>query len=168
MSDDQGRDDQGRDDQGREGQDCGICNLVRGVSGTTVFTDDHWVLGMLDGLEAPGWMVLAQRRHAVGAVGMDAEEAASLGPLLKRAATAIEGATGAERVYVVAYGENAPHWHMLLIGRDADHPVDQRQAAIWEHRSAYIDPARARAVAAAVGRAMLDSSTDKLGAAVTG
>jgi diadenosine tetraphosphate (Ap4A) HIT family hydrolase len=143
-----------KDQGGVEKPDCAICNLVSGAAGTPVFSDDHWVLGMLEGLEAPGWLVLAQRRHGIGAVGMTDAEAISLGPVLKLATTAIEEVTGAERVYVVAYGENSPHWHLLLIPRGSDHPIEQRQAAIWGHRAEYVDPDRAYAVAADVGRAL--------------
>ena len=47
-------------------------------------------------------------------MGMNEAEADELGGLLVRLTGAIEAVTGAEKVYVVAYGELFPHFHLLL------------------------------------------------------
>lgn len=138
--------------------ECVICDLVAGENRTTVFEDELWSAGVLEGLEVPGWIVLAQRRHAVGPASMESQEAASLGPLIQRLAASIERAIPADRVYVVAYGENAPHWHLLLSPRGPDVPLEERHVAMWNHRQKYLDPDRAREVALEVKRHLADDS----------
>jgi diadenosine tetraphosphate (Ap4A) HIT family hydrolase len=125
---------------------CAICKFATGAAGTVLYEDDHWAVGVLDGIEAPGWTVVALRRHAFGITGASVAEAETMGPLLRRVTEAIESATGAERVYIAAYGENHAHWHLLLIPRGADVPVEQRHSQIWGHRQSFVDPKRARQV----------------------
>ena len=87
------------------------------------------------------------RRHAIGSAALNDAEQGSLGPLLARLTAAITLATGAEKVYVVAFGEAFPHWHFLLMARGKDVEVAHRGAALMLHREQYID--RAAALAAA-------------------
>jgi diadenosine tetraphosphate (Ap4A) HIT family hydrolase len=134
---------------------CVICEFVSCVPDEGwVYQDDRWVLGVLSGLEVPGWLVLALRRHAVEATGMDDEEAKAFGPLVAYLTEAMRTATKAERIYLLSYGENAAHWHVLLSPRGADIPPEHRHAEFWRHRSEYIDPTAARDVAARVQAAL--------------
>lgn len=132
--------------------ECPICDLVTGVHGAVILEDGLWSAGILPGLEVPGWIVLAQHRHAVGPASMEEVEAAELGPLLQRLSAAIEEVTEAERVYVVAYGENAPHWHLLLTPRGPDVPPEHRHNAMWNHRDEYLEPERAQEVGREIQR----------------
>jgi diadenosine tetraphosphate (Ap4A) HIT family hydrolase len=135
---------------------CVICEFVsQRSSGGRVYEDAHWVAGVLPGLELPGWIVLAVRRHTTDAAALRHDAAESLGPVIVRLSRAIRDAVGAERVYVLAYGENAPHWHVLLAGRGAHVPPEHRHAAFWIHREQYVDPAAAQAAAARIRDGLL-------------
>jgi diadenosine tetraphosphate (Ap4A) HIT family hydrolase len=136
---------------------CAICDFVTSAApASRVYEDAQWVAGILDGVEVPGWIVLGLRRHATDAWGMNPAEAATFGPLVARLSQAIQNATDAERVYLVAYGENAHHWHVMLTSRDASVPAEHRHAAMWSHRDAYVDTAGAVAAAERI-RAALDA-----------
>jgi hypothetical protein len=72
-------------------------------------------------------------------MGMNEREAAELGGLLARLSAAIERATAAEKVYVLAYGELFPHFHLLLHPRRPDAPPDRMGPALFQHRTDLID-----------------------------
>jgi diadenosine tetraphosphate (Ap4A) HIT family hydrolase len=78
----------------------------------------------------PGWFMLRLRRHAEGWSEPTADELASFGPISQRLAAAIQSATGATGVYFMSFGENYPHFHFLVIARDAELPPESRGAAI--------------------------------------
>ncbi len=119
---------------------CAICAMVHAEPDDGwAYADDDWVAGTLAGLEVPGWIVLALRRHAVETSALTEREAASLGAAIRLLTRAIEEATGAERVYLQAYGEREPHWHMLLSARTAEIPVEHRHVAFFSNREKYID-----------------------------
>jgi hypothetical protein len=70
-----------------------------------------------EGYEAPGWLFLQTLRHTEGPMGMDSQEAGELGLDIAHLSGAIQTVTGAEKVYVLAYGERFPHFHLVLIPR---------------------------------------------------
>ena len=55
--------------------------------------------------------------------GLTAEEAASLGPVLRAAVTAIERVVRPDRVYVASYGERVRHVHYFLLPRTGSLPA---------------------------------------------
>ena len=129
--------------------DCGLCELEAngGPPGGWVLQDEHWSVGVSEGMEVPGWLTGQIRRHAVGTAALNDGEQASLGPLLTKLTAAITKVTGAEKVYVVAFGEAFPHWHFLLMARDFSVDVAHRGAALMLHKAQYLD--RGASVAAA-------------------
>ena len=132
-------------------QECRVCRFVESSpAGGWIHDDEHWRASVMPGLEIPGWIIVALRRHAVGATAMTPGEASSLGPVVADLTSAIQSATGAERVYLLAYGEELPHWHVLLAARGAHVPSEHRYAAFWDHRAEYVDPARAEEAAGAI------------------
>ena len=133
---------------------CPICRWVAEPGDEAVFDDAGWRAGVLPGLEVPGWIVLALKRHATSTSELSAEEAARLGVLVVELSSAIERATAAERVYVQAWGEQARHVHVLLAARGAEVPVEHRHAAFWGHRADYVDSSAAHRAAAAVRDAL--------------
>jgi diadenosine tetraphosphate (Ap4A) HIT family hydrolase len=127
--------------------DCAICAMIRAEPAAGwAYADRSWVGGTLAGLEVPGWVVLGLRRHADDAAPLTSEEAADLGPAIRRVSAAIVEATGAERVYLQAYGERETHWHLLISARGAEIPPEHRHVAFFTHRDEYIDEAAAAAV----------------------
>jgi diadenosine tetraphosphate (Ap4A) HIT family hydrolase len=110
--------------------DCLPCDLEQCESSAIIYRDATWSCEIADGYDVPGWFILRLRRHAEGWSGPSAEELADFGPISQRLATAIESATGATGVYFMSFGENYPHFHFLVIARDAELPSESRGAAI--------------------------------------
>lgn len=71
----------------------------------------------------PGWLLLDARRHIPGPVAFAEQEAAGWGATVRLASQLVEQLTGCERVYVIAFGEGAPHLHLHLIPRHAADPA---------------------------------------------
>ena len=111
--------------------------------GGWVVRTDLWSAGVGPGFEVPGWLFLQLRRHAEGPMGMDDAEAAELGPLVSRLTAGIQAATGAERVYMVAFGELFPHFHVLLAPRMPFAPADELGPALLLKRDELRDLAAA-------------------------
>jgi diadenosine tetraphosphate (Ap4A) HIT family hydrolase len=142
-----------------ESSPCGVCRIHAGAPGAElqIHHDDLWLLRHHP-LPAPlpGWLVLDSLRHVGGPVEFDAAECADLGPMLRRCSALVRDLTGCERVYAIAFGEGARHFHLHLIPRHgADAATESwrvadlyRQVAAGERQAA--DPA---AVLALVERA---------------
>lgn len=131
-------------------QTCVIC--ARELShdeppGGWVLRTERWSASVAEGFEVPGWLFLQLRRHAEGPMAMLPEEAAELGGHLVELTSAIQAVTQAEKVYVLAYGEAFPHFHLLLHPRLAAAPPDQRGPGLFAAREELRDLARSTAVA---------------------
>lgn len=128
---------------------CHLCEMEAGdgPQGGWVLQDENWSVGIADGIEVPGWLTGQIRRHAVGTAALNEAEQVSLGPLMVRLTKAITEVTGAEKVYVVAFGEAFPHWHFLLMARTAEVDSAHRGAALMLNRAQYLNPEAALAAA---------------------
>lgn len=103
--------------------------------GAWVLRSGLWSAGVMEGFEVPGWLFLQLRRHAEGPMAMATDEAAELGGLLVELTGAIQAVTGAEKVYVVAYGEAFPHFHLLLHPRMPAAPPEHKGTALFAARA---------------------------------
>lgn len=121
--------------------------------GGWVLRTDRWSACVAPGFEVPGWLFLELRRHAEGPMGMSPQEASELGPLLVQLTTAIQTATESDRVYVLAFGELYPHFHVLLAPRMPMAPTEHTGPHLFLNRADLIDRDRAATVAQAVCRA---------------
>lgn len=122
-------------------EDCRICDYERQPPpGGWFFQTDHWSVGRHPTMQVPGWVACQLRRHAAGLADMTADELASMGPTLALAARAIQEQTDAERVYFVAFGENHPHVHVVLIPRGPGIPAEHRSSALHVNSKLYADP----------------------------
>lgn len=115
--------------------DCLPCDLEGVEPARIVHRDDVWSCEIADGYDVPGWFVLRLRRHAEGWSGPTVEELAEFGPVSQRLSAAIQAATGATGTYFMSFGENHPHFHFLVVARDADLPAVSRGAAILARRA---------------------------------
>lgn len=61
-------------------------------------------------------------RHVAGPGGFEAAEIRSFGAMLQRSAALVQELSGCDRVYAIAFGEGAPHFHMHLIPRRLEEP----------------------------------------------
>lgn len=103
-----------------------------------------------------GWLLLDSGRHLGGPADFNEAEAATFGEALRRSCALVRHLSGCERVYVIAFGEGAPHLHVHLIPR---HGADAASKA-WRVADLYRAvaageraPADATAVAELVARA---------------
>jgi diadenosine tetraphosphate (Ap4A) HIT family hydrolase len=147
---------------GRYRPDCLACRANAGEvqpPGGLIYADEHWRLEhSLSPAPLAGWLVLKPLRHCEGLEELTAAEAEGLGPLLRRACSALRAVTGAEKVYVIFLGEAVAHLHLHLIPRTADHPVDLRGPRVFEllRRAAETGQGVPDAAAAAVAAAVRD------------
>lgn len=133
---------------------CLPCDLEAADPDAIVYRDETWSCEVADGYDVPGWFVLRLRRHAEGWSDPTAEELAGFGPVSQNLAAAIQSATGATGTYFLSFGENFPHFHFLVIARDADLAPESRGAAILETRASRRDRASALLVGARVRSAL--------------
>jgi diadenosine tetraphosphate (Ap4A) HIT family hydrolase len=88
-----------------------------------VHEDEYWhVDHAISPPFSKGWLIVKPKRHVESVGDLSAEEAASLGPLLKRVCAAVERALGAERVYVCSFGEEVRHVHFHVVPRTQEMP----------------------------------------------
>ena len=134
--------------------ECLPCDLEAVDAERIVYRDDTWSCEIADAYDVPGWFILRLRRHAEGWSGPTAEELAGFGPVSQKITAAVEAATGATGAYFMSFGENYPHFHFLVIARDADLPAESRGAAILARRADDRDLAASLAVGERVRRAL--------------
>ena len=115
---------------------------------------DLWSACVAEGYAAPGWLFLQTRRHVEGPMGMNSEEAGELGLHLTHLTEAIRAVTGAEKVYVLAYGERFPHFHLVLLPRLPFAPPDLMGPGLFTKVDELVDDVEAARVAAAVRDAL--------------
>ncbi len=141
---------------GRVGvSDCLPCDLEGADAAAVAYRDDTWSCEVADGYDVPGWFILRLRRHAEGWSGPTPAELADFGPLSQRIAAAIQDVTGAPTVYFMSFGENYPHFHFLVIARDAELAPERRGAGILTLRTEHSDRDASLAVASRVRDALI-------------
>jgi len=79
----------------------------------------------------PGWMVVAPLRHVEAVDALTSEEQAALMPLVAQVAAALRLETPAEKVYVAAFAERLPHFHVHVIARPPDLPEADRGPSVF-------------------------------------
>lgn len=132
-------------------KDCHVCDGIATASAETeLLVDEAWSARAVT--DVPGWVMLATRRHGDWTWGLSDAEAASFGPVLRRLSDAVRKAANAERVYVMALGENSLHYHLVLLPRSADLAPELRGPALLGSSEALADRAEAQRVAAEIRR----------------
>ena len=137
---------------------CLPCDLEDATVAEIIFRDDVWSCEIAAGYDVPGWYILRLRRHAEGWSGPTPEELTTFGPVSQRLAAAIQTVTGGPTVYFMSFGENYPHFHFLLINRDAELPAELRGAAILASRAESRDMAEALLVGEKIRAALAAAS----------
>jgi diadenosine tetraphosphate (Ap4A) HIT family hydrolase len=120
-----------------------------------LYVDDLWNARAV--AQVPGWVMLATRRHGDWTWELSDAEAETLGPTLRRLSDAVRAVCGAERVYVIALGENTLHFHLVLLPRSADTPSDLRGTALLDGVAKLADPVEAQKAATALKKALSSS-----------
>ena len=129
---------------------CLICSMEDTPDDSRVFVDEHWAAEVPPGYEVPGWFFLRVRRHAEKITGLNADEAAGFGRHAQDLIAAVERATGAPCVYLLSFGENHLHFHVLIVARGIGVPPALRGGAVLQLLADGKDPAAAMALVPSV------------------
>ncbi len=107
--------------------DCPVCAELAGriaAPGGPVYRNEWWEVAHHTGAYTdPGELIVKLRRHVESMSALTAEEAASIGPVLRAAVTASERVVRPERVYVASYNERVRHVHFFLLPRTSSLPA---------------------------------------------
>lgn len=109
---------------------CLFCNIQQGLIpavGGPIYQDELVYAHHFHSGEGPtylGHLMLETKRHTPGFADLIPAEAQAIGLLITRLSSALKAGTGAEKVYVVFYGEVTPHLHVHLTARYPDTPVE--------------------------------------------
>ena len=146
--------------------ECAICagHAAPVAARLEAWRDEHFILRHHpQPAPALGWFLLDLMRHAQGPGDFTAAEASAFGPVLKRCVAAVKATTLCDRVYCMAFGESALHFHMHLAPRWAK----DGHTAAWKmadhYRAAILQPgavedAEIAQLVAAVGRLLNPAS----------
>ncbi len=109
---------------------CVACRANRGeivAPGAALYDDGLWRLEhTFEPIPMVGWLVLKPLRHVESLADLTAEEAAALGPLLRRISQAMNETLAPAKVYAALFAEAVAHLHIHLIPRAADLPEASR------------------------------------------
>jgi diadenosine tetraphosphate (Ap4A) HIT family hydrolase len=111
-------------------RDCLICSTEDAPEEYRVFQDELWSAEVVAGYDVPGWFILRTRRHAELLTSLTDDELTSFGPRARDLVAAVQAATEAPAVYLMAFGENYRHFHVLVAARGAEVPENLRSGAI--------------------------------------
>lgn len=135
--------------------DCLPCALEEAGEAAVVFRDPLWAAEVAPGYDVPGWFILRARRHAERITGLDDDELSSLGGRTRDLVAAVTEATGAPATYLMVFGENYPHFHILVVARGAAVPPELRGGNILRLRGEQADREAALKLVPAVRAAYL-------------
>ena len=100
---------------------CTVCGWLTPpipMPSLVVVESERWIVRHhLPPAPIAGWLQLISRRHVQGPAHLDAIEAAEFGVALSMVSRALEAASGALRVYAIAFGEGSQHIHVHLVPR---------------------------------------------------
>lgn len=144
-----------------ETADCVGCQANRGeivAPGGALYDDGLWRLEhTFEPFPMVGWLILKPLRHVESLADLTPDEAAALGPLLRRITAAMTETLAPARVYAALFAESVAHVHIHLIPRAPDLPQTQYGPHIFDLLGTALDSGqsqgdfkRAREVALAI------------------
>jgi diadenosine tetraphosphate (Ap4A) HIT family hydrolase len=127
-------------------ESCPLCTAIsRATPEEIAFEDELWIALTL--LDVPGWLRVMTKRHAEGPWSLTEGEALAMGPVLKSISRAMIGATRAERIHTVSFGEGALHYHYALLPRRPQETPVYSGAPLLERSKSTADLPAARKIA---------------------
>jgi len=99
-----------------------------------VFRDELWAAEVVPGYEVSGWFILRARRHAERMAGLSDGELSTFAFRARDLISAVTSVTGAPTTYLLMFGENYPHFHVLIAARGDDVEADRRTGDILKLR----------------------------------
>lgn len=137
--------------------DCLLCETEDVDEACVIFRDDLWAAEVVTGYDVPGWVILRVRRHAERITGLNSDELDSFGYRARDLTAAVSEVAGAPATYLLVFGENYPHFHVLVAPRGDDVPMERRAGDILKLRTERADPLAARQLVPALRAAYADS-----------
>jgi diadenosine tetraphosphate (Ap4A) HIT family hydrolase len=122
-----------------EAAGCLLCGMEQADEQAVVFRDQQWAAEVVPGYEVPGWFILRARRHAERITGLDHDELSTLAWRARDLVAAVTGVTGAPATYLMVFGENYPHFHVLVAARGEEVPPELRTGNILLLRAGHAD-----------------------------
>jgi diadenosine tetraphosphate (Ap4A) HIT family hydrolase len=103
------------------------------VSRERIFDGGLWRVAHAIDVPVSGWLVVVCRRHVTSMGELTAEEAASLGPLLRAASRALERAFAVRKAYMAFFAEakDFEHLHIHVLPRLRELPEERRGPRIF-------------------------------------
>ena len=123
---------------------CLLCATEDAEDSSVVFRDELWGAEVVPGYEVPGWVILRTRRHAERITGLSDQELDSFGRRARDLVSAVSEVMAAPSTYLLVFGENYPHFHVLVAPRGDQVPDDRRAGDILKLRLESADPVAAR------------------------
>lgn len=136
--------------------ECPLCRRADAPEpplGGWLLREEHWMAGVMPGVEVPGWAVLQSRVHVEHLWELPPAALRALGPTLARLASGLATARSTPRVYVAAFGERIPHWHAIVAAVPAGLPGARRGPGLLADFGDLVDLGEAAVVAEAARRA---------------
>jgi diadenosine tetraphosphate (Ap4A) HIT family hydrolase len=102
--------------------DCKLCRDLRTLpSAFVVLETDDWIVFVNQDYLRPGCVWVQAKEHVEGLWAMTDDQAATFGVVTRATSVAMRAAFDAQKIYLVSFGENHPHFHALLIARTNEH-----------------------------------------------
>ena len=97
-----------------------------------IYQTEFWDVVHAYNSALPGWLVLVVQRHIESLDELTEQEAAELGPLIRRVSLSLKSVVGCTKTYVIQFAEarQHPHVHFHIVPRMADQPAERRSAGI--------------------------------------
>ncbi len=117
--------------------ECLFCQIQQGlvpVTGGPVYEDELVYASHYSHDGEPvylGYLIAQTRRHVPTFAELTDAEAQAIGLLVTRLGRALKSSTGAERTYVVFFGEVVPHLHVLLTARYPGTPPEYWRSQVY-------------------------------------
>ena len=123
--------------------ECLMCRMEDIDESSIVFRDELWAAEVVPAFAVPGWYILRSRRHAERITGLDDDELSSFAKRARDLVAAVTETTGAPATYLMVFGENYPHFHVVVTARGEDVPADRRSGDILKLVPDHVDPGEA-------------------------
>ncbi len=98
-----------------------------------IYQTEYWDVAHAFNTALPGWLVLVLKRHIESLDELTEQEAAELGPLIRRVSSSLKSIIGCVKTYVIQFAEHEdhPHVHFHIVPRMANLPASRRSAQVF-------------------------------------
>jgi diadenosine tetraphosphate (Ap4A) HIT family hydrolase len=89
-----------------------------------IFEDNYWRVCHAFNTSLPGWLIISALRHSETLADLTAEEASSVGEVIRKTSKALQHVTGAVKTYSIMFAEKPQfsHVHFHIVPRHANTP----------------------------------------------